>query len=371
MVSPPTRRLAAISALRNRRAVVAVGDVNQREGSRWKITAVTYRTAKVAVFAALVCVFAAQAGATPALQQKATTTSITIVWNGVTVNSIMPLIAQQKGFFPSDLNVTVTPEASTQIAGSLSTNQAQIAYLSAPNLELAFAAGAKVAWLATVQPYPDIALVAPASISNMASFKGKTLAVTAPGTFGALMTNWALAAGGLTSNDFTIAPLGTAGAILAAFTSGQVQGWATNSPTLQAALSAVPGSHIVYDLYKEKVDWVGDGIAANSDWVKQHPHATVEILQALQKAQAYFFANPNKTEQIIQQAIPSISASDINTGYNWVAGRMSKTLMPVATHTILNERRFLLENGFSQASSIVPKQMTLPVYLQQALRKTK
>jgi ABC-type nitrate/sulfonate/bicarbonate transport system substrate-binding protein len=336
-----------------------------------KIATVTHRAAKIVVLAALVCVFAAQAGATPALHTRAAATPVTIVWNGVTVNSIMPLIAQQKGFFPSDLNVTVTPEASTQIAGSLATNQAQVAYLSAPNLELANAAGAHVAWLATVQPYPDIAVVAPGSIQSVADFKSKTLAVTAPGTFGALMTNWALAAGGLNASQFTIAPLGTAGAILAAFSSGQVQGWATNAPTLQAALSAVPGSHIVYDLWKEKVDWVGDGIAANTDWVKQHPHATVEILQALNKAQAYFFANPNKTQQIIQQAIPSIAPADIVTGYNWVSGRMSHTLLPVATHTIANEKRFLLENAFSQASSIVPKTMTLPVYLQQALKKPK
>ncbi|MGE3619240.1 MAG: ABC transporter substrate-binding protein [Acidimicrobiia bacterium] len=306
-------------------------------------------------------------GSTTEAEQPPEPVEITIGWNGVTTNSIMPVLAQEAGLFPDHFDVKIEVVASTDLARLLSTGQLDVVYFSAPNLELAAAAGAPVAWLAGVQPFPDVVLIGHEEIETMEDFRGKPIAVSAPGTFGALMTTWALNEAGLSNDDVTIVPLGTAGAILASFTSGQVKGWATNSPTLQAALAAVPGSHELFDHYEEEVDWIGNGIGANTEWVADHPEATVELLEALQAAQELFFSDPEMTKSVIQKSIPNITPADVETSYEWVSGRMAKTLTAIEAGTVRNEIDFLIENGFPQMQQLTPDDLVLPDYLQEAL----
>jgi NitT/TauT family transport system substrate-binding protein len=326
----------------------------------------------VCVAVALASVLAAQASASRLAGEKRATTSLTVAWNGVGINQTVVVLAKQAGLFPADLDVTVKTIPSTQQLASLSTGQVQFTIQSSPAPDLGAAAGAPIGWLASLQPYADIVLLGRPEITTMKDLKGKRVGITTPGTYSALMVNWALNQAGLTASDVSVAPLGTGAGLTAAFISGQVSALPSNPPLLQQQQAAVPSANVLYDFYATKTDWIASGVAAYLPWVKAHPQAAVEFLTGLNRAVKLFRSNPTIAKQMLRATLPGTTTSaEIDAGYEWAAKRMNAELKPVELHTTRNTRRFLIENGFDQMKGVLAKNLTFPAYVNQAVRPTK
>jgi len=281
--------------------------------------------------------------------------------------------ALQKGYFPPSIDVSykfvTSPVANPLLGGG----QVQFALAGSPNFDLLAAGGAPVAWLGAYNTFPDLQFVACCNINSVADLKGKTVGITGPGTLGALLTNEMFARAHFASSDFTIAALGTLGAMQAALNSGSIQGLLSSPPVPQQIAAGLPGAKVIYDYTSpgHGLDWLGAGIAGYMPWVKAHPAATVALLQGLNKA----VVNWPKDEAGAEAAVTAYTGeqNQANLAQDWQAVNkdLSKGLVPVPLHTEVHVMQILRDNGFPQAVATLAPKMIAPAYLWKAVPGTK
>jgi ABC-type nitrate/sulfonate/bicarbonate transport system substrate-binding protein len=266
---------------------------------------------------------------------------------------VLPQIAIDKGFFPSNVHVTFQNIAGAAILAPLATGSIQFALTGAPVIDLGVAgSGAPISWLAEWNDPPDNQLVGRPGINSVKDLAGKAVAISSPGTLSAILTNAALHEGGLNSG-FTQLALGPLQNSISAFANGTVSAVISSPPTTAQLLSRVPGSKVLYDFYPHKdFPWVGMGIAGYMPWVKKHPTTTVAILSALNRALKVVHNDPAFTKSEIKKLSGLTDQGDIDDSYRALDARSFAQLAPVSLTTERNILSFLRQNKFDAKASL-------------------
>src|SRR5262245_22981211 len=174
---------------------------------------------------------------------------LTVCINSAGVGSLPPAFALEKGLFSKyGLDVTLTQIASgARSAEALISGSAQICQLAAPAVVNAVIAGADLAivgGLININPY---VLMVPASIRSPEDLKGKSVAVSAPGSSSAISMRLAARRLGLDPDrDVTMLSMGTGPERIAALEAGTVVGTLADPP--EALVNREHGYHALVDL---------------------------------------------------------------------------------------------------------------------------
>lgn len=275
--------------------------------------------------------------------------------------------AEQQGLFPESVDVSVkfvsSPVANPLVAGG----KAQFGISGNPNFDLLAAEGVPVKWLAVYNTFPDLQFVACCDINSVSELEGTTIGITGPGTLGAILTNVMLEESGLEPSDVKLASLGTLGAMQGAMTGHQINGLLSSPPAPQQIAKSLPGSKIIYDFSKTKLDWFGAGIAGYMPWVEDHPEATEAVLQGLNAAVVKWPTDPKGAKAAISAYAEITDPAELQSSWEVVNRDITKTLEPVSQKTEENVLSILRDNGFPEASADLAGQLTAPEYVERAV----
>ena len=192
--------------------------------------------------------------------------------------------------------------------------------------------GAKVKYVGVWSHHANLGLVVSPGIDSVADLKGKSIAVSSPGTTTAIYTHMALADAGLDpEKDVIQRNVGSQGAALSAFASGQVQAAVFGAPVTYAALSKVADSKLLIDFSKQDFTWPYAGIVASDDYTSKHSDTVKDVLAALQAA-AKDYKDPAKADQIkaVISKFTQTTGASVDRSFEVAANEIDATLTPAA-----------------------------------------
>jgi NitT/TauT family transport system substrate-binding protein len=233
---------------------------------------------------------------------------ITIAVTGATATQDVPFLAASKGYFEKrGLNVEVKLLPSSQAVPAVASGQVQFIVGAEPggasitNWTSSNAANKRktVKLLGYWQPKAGgLDVVVRPGINNIAGLKGKTVGVPSSGGASAILLNLVLSrAGKLTSKDVTVRPLGTLGAVVAAFNTGNISAMSSTEPLTTQVLEGTPGAKVAFSM--DKWNWVLGGIGGYMPWVQANPGKTVQVLAAINEALADYHSKPDDAKAVI------------------------------------------------------------------------
>jgi NitT/TauT family transport system substrate-binding protein len=233
---------------------------------------------------------------------------ITIAVTGATATQDVPFLAASKGYFAKrGLDVEIKLLPSSQAVPAVASGQVQFIVGAEPggasitNWSSANAANREktVKLLGYWQPKAGgLDVVVRPGISSIAALKGKTVGVPSSGGASAILLNLVLSREGkLTSKNVKVVALGTLGAVVAAFNTGNISAMTATEPLTTQVLEGTPGARVAYSM--DKWNWVLGGIAGYMPWVRSHPGQTVQVLAALNEALADYHKKPDEAKAVI------------------------------------------------------------------------
>jgi NitT/TauT family transport system substrate-binding protein len=141
----------------------------------------------------------------------------------------------------------------------------------------------------------------------LADLKGKTLGVSAPGSYSDNTLRWALNGLGINPDrDVTIVGIGSGNTALAGLESGQVDAVMAATPDLLGYQIDAPGKfEVLYDW--RKTEHSGQAVIGLQKWVDAHPDAARGVARAVLKAEQRIQTDPAAVEKIVRQQYPDRS----------------------------------------------------------------
>jgi len=223
-------------------------------------------------------------------------TKVKMAFTAPVTTQLLPQVTQTAGFFKKfGITATITYLTASEAEDELATNGVQMVTFSAPEPEGLRSTGYATQWVATSEDITGLELLGGKGISSVKSLATKPVGETSPGATTAILAQIILKkAGILTKVHFE--PLGSVGAMDAAFEAGTIDGVIGASPTATLMLKATPGSSILVAPKKNKgFDWVGAGMAVISTWAASHKQVVTNVIKALIAGDKYMVTPANET----------------------------------------------------------------------------
>ena len=302
---------------------------------------------------------------------------ITIAVTGATVTQDVPFLAASKGYFQKrglDVDVRLLP--SSQAVPAIASGQVQFIVGAEPggasitNWTSANAANRTktVKLLGYWQPKAGgLDIVVRPGISSIAALKGKTVGVPSTGGASAILLNLVLSrAGKLTSKDVRIVALGTLGAVVAAFNTGNISAMSATEPLTTQVLQGTPGARVAYSM--DKWNWVLGGIAGYMPWVSRNPGQTVQVLAALNEALVDYHRNPDDAKAVVGRIGNITDQSQLDRAYRSSIPYITTKVQPITEVAMRAVLHAMKQNGTPGAD---PKRWREQVDNRYALRAAK
>lgn len=314
--------------------------------------------------AAIACVVAA-AVAAATLDRPSTAKAtraaadITIAVTGATATQDVPFLAASKGYFEArGLNVEVKLLPSSQAVPAIASGQVQFIVGAEPggtsitNWSSSNAGSHKktVKLLGYWQPKAGgLDVVVRPGINTIAQLKGKTVGVPSTGGASAILLNLVLSrAGHLTSKDVRVVPLGTLGAVVAAFNTGNISAMSATEPLTTQVLQGTPGSKVAFSM--DKWNWVLGGIAGYMPWVQSHPGQTVKVLAAINDALADYHTHPNDAKETIGKIGNITDQGQLDSAFKSSIPYITRKVQPITEAAMRAVLQAMKKNGTPTAN---------------------
>ena len=205
------------------------------------------------------------------------------VYHGPIAEQALPTIALDLGLYPEGCTVSME-SGDANVGLTLVTSGRVQAYVNAsPVPEQVASGGAPVQWAALFQEGISTEFIAQPGIDSVEDLRGKSIGIINPtGTIWALI-QVALRDAGLEASDVTTVPLGSIPGVNSAFAAGTVDATVTTAGSVGAIKAQKPDTVTLVD-FSEDFDWIGSGVAVNSDWAEENPDGLVCLLTGLNRA---------------------------------------------------------------------------------------
>lgn len=271
-------------------------------------------------------------GPAVAVSGASRTPSLTLAYSAPVSDQLIPLVAADAGIFKKyGLNVHVIYMPATQINDGLVGGTIQLAVYAAPEPEVLDQSGENIQWIAEWEKHADLYLLGQKGVKNLKGLAGKSVAETAAGTTTSVLTEIALHRAGVLKKAH-LQPVGTVGATLTTFASGQVAATIAGPPNQTTMLKRLPGSSILVN-YTKAFPWVGAGIAVNGGWAAHHVVETRHAMQALLAGITYFEHHKAQSVKIIQKTT-NAKRGTAEKAYAATLGLIKKTGNPVPSAAV-------------------------------------
>lgn len=266
------------------------------------------------------------ASTTTARAAKVRTVSINIVDGSPGASTVLPYFAMRTGIFRRyHINATVSYVGASLALSDLASGKSQFGVFGAPVPEEAAMAGSSVKWLGVWDFRSDLQLVAAPGITSVSQLKGKSIAISAPGSVTNTFAAWVMQQNSVPVGSVSYVPLQTASGILAGFVGGSVDALLLGPPFSTEAVKGRPGSTILLSTNSKSYAWPFNGIAGYMPWVGHHKNATVRIMEAMTVALHRFFTDPAAAEAAIMASAPGTSHSLAVSSYKDARTLFSRT----------------------------------------------
>ena len=198
---------------------------------------------------------------------------------------VVALYALDKGIFAKyglDVSLTSTDSGSRAVAALIS-GGAQLCQISGPAVVHAVVAGADVVIVGTVVNTYVYSLMVPADIRSPADLKGKTVAVSTPGTASESAMRLALRSVGLEPHrDVAILAIGGQGERMAAMEAGYVAGTLLSFPEI--TLARQKGFHVLLDLSAMDLSDLHSGTVTSRAFIESNRTTVLNFVKAVAEA---------------------------------------------------------------------------------------
>jgi NitT/TauT family transport system substrate-binding protein len=290
---------------------------------------------------------------------KRSADTITIAVTGATATQDVPFFAASKGYFEKrGLNVEVKLLPSSQAVPAIASGQVQFIVGAEPggasitNWSSANAANKQKAikLLGYWQPKAGgLDIVVRPGVNTIAGLKGKTVGVPSSGGASAILLNLVLSrAGHLTSKDVKVVALGTLGAVVAAFNTGNISAMSSTEPLTTQVLEGTPGAKVGFSM--DKWNWVLGGIAGYMPWVQSHPGQTVQLLAAINDALADYHSKPDEAKATIGKIGNITDQSQLDRAFKSSIPYITTKVQPVAEAAMRAVLQAMKKNGTPAAN---------------------
>jgi ABC-type nitrate/sulfonate/bicarbonate transport system substrate-binding protein len=160
------------------------------------------------------------------------------------------------------------------------------------------------------------------------ALKGLKIGITAPGAPTDIFSRYYLKQAGLDPDkDAQIIRIGSAGGLLAALKSGQIDAYMLSAPSPQQVEQQGFGKVIIKSSagdVPELASFYYVVLAMRSDYVKQHPAVTKAYVKSIQQANDWMRAHHDDTVKTLQKTFPSVNPDTLALGYDSLLGGISK-----------------------------------------------
>ena len=285
------------------------------------------------LFALAACGPSAAPAASPASAAKAPSASspidLKVAWVAITSHTLPTWIAESRGFFRQQgLNAQVsyiqgsTTAIPALMAGDLGMLEATPAASVQAQLK-----GQDMVVLATHIPYADQRLVGLPGIKSVSDLRGKTVAVTKPGTVTDVVMRAVLKQNGLTpGKDVQITFLDSQPGQVAALKKGLVQAILTDPPFYLMAEKA--GAQEILDTLTLHYPYPEDGVVTTRKFVRNHPEAVRAYLKAFVQGIQFIRSNPAETKQILSEKTKEADPAILDASYDVLLDDLADNPVP-------------------------------------------
>jgi NitT/TauT family transport system substrate-binding protein len=274
-----------------------------------------------------------------------------------TAEQSLPAVARDLGIFTKhgiDASIELIP-GGPQITAGLIGESLQFGVYSAPAPEVAAVQGAAIKYVGVWCHRANLGLVVAPGIGSVGELAGQPIAVSAPGTTTALYTDMVLRGAGLDSATGVVRRnVGSQGAALNAFASGQVKAAIFGAPVTYTAVASVPGATIQTDFSTQDYAWPYAGMVATDKYAQQNRGTVEKVIAALREAAAAY-KDPALTSQVLTSISQFTHTTDqdlVRKSFDSAAAQMDLTLRPV----VADHRNVIEQLAFStpQAAGFDP-----------------
>lgn len=156
--------------------------------------------------------------------------------------------------------------------------------------------------------------------ARLAAMKGLRLGITGPGSATDQLTRFLARKAGLNPDrDITIVPLGSGGAVLAAFSRQRIDGFAFSSPTSDTAV-VKDKAFTLFDLsnggYEPLAGFLYVTMSAKSEWLKKNPVVATKIVRAMDRALKLLKVHPEEGRKAMRSFFPKVDEAVFNAAFN-------------------------------------------------------
>ena len=158
--------------------------------------------------------------------------------------------------------------------------------------------------------------------------KGMKIGITAPGAPTDVFARYYLKQAGYNPDtDAQIIRVGSAGGLLAALKTGQIDAYMLSAPSPEQVEQQGFGTILI----KSSAGQVPDlakfyyvVLAVRADWAQQNPAAAKAYVRSIQQANDWMRTHHDETVKILQKTFPSTDAATLALGYDSLLGGISK-----------------------------------------------
>lgn len=241
---------------------------------------------------------------------------IRIAYVALATSTFPTWIADTEGFFGKeglDAQISYVQGSSTALpalaSGGLDILEAQPAVSVQGQLK-----GEDTVVLATHIPYADQRIVVRPEIKTMDDLRGKSIAVSKPGTVTDNVVRWVLEHYNLTPDkDVKVTYLSTQPGQLAALQNGLVA--ATMIPAPYDLLAEKSGGHLLLDVRSLNYAYPVDGVVSTRTYVKAHHQETVAYLKAYVMGVRYAKSHPDDAKQVLAKFTKQTDPAILDAAY--------------------------------------------------------
>jgi NitT/TauT family transport system substrate-binding protein len=260
---------------------------------------------------------ASPAGASkPAASANPSGQAIRIAFVAISTTTLPTWIADAKGFFKQQgLNPKITyVQGSTTAVPALAAGELDIIEAQAAASVQAQLKDQDTVSLATHVPWADVRLIVTPNITQMSDLKGKTIAVTKPGTVTDVVARAVLPRYNLQPDkDVKISYVDTQPAQLAALQNGVIQAMLVPPPFDETAKKA--GMRELLNVRPLNFPYPTDGVVSTHKFVREHPDLVNAYLKAFVQAVRFAPANPDETKKILSSQTKETNPEVLDAAY--------------------------------------------------------
>ncbi|MCX6081394.1 MAG: ABC transporter substrate-binding protein [Chloroflexi bacterium] len=245
-------------------------------------------------------------------------TKLNACYSSVSPTQAAAWYAQEKGLFQKyglDIELTFIASGSKAVAALISGDM-DICQVAISGVVNAVAAGKDVVYIAgLVNTYPGSLYVKP-EIRSAEQLKGRTLAVSQPGSANTVATNLVLMKMGLQPGDVTLLSFDSESGRYIALETGQVDGALLFPPATLKAHEK--GFTNLYDLGKTRLPYQFVGIGTSQTLIKKDRAAVIAFVKAMTEAVAMMKKDPDGTKAVLAKYLeldPVAEAANLEETY--------------------------------------------------------